>query len=100
GVTFDAGGSRFLCLTPEGEVEVETPLPGEFNVSNALAALAVAHALALDLRESAAALASAEQVPGRFESINEGQPFAVIVDYAHTPDSLENVLRAARRVTS
>jgi UDP-N-acetylmuramoyl-L-alanyl-D-glutamate--2,6-diaminopimelate ligase len=100
GVTFDGGGSRFLCLTPEGEIEVETPLPGDFNVSNALAALAVAHALALDLRQSAAALASAEQVPGRFESIHEGQPFAVIVDYAHTPDSLENVLEAARRLTS
>ena len=50
-------------------------------------------------RGAAAALASAEQVPGRFESIDEGQPFAVVVDYAHTPDSLENVLEAARRVT-
>jgi UDP-N-acetylmuramoyl-L-alanyl-D-glutamate--2,6-diaminopimelate ligase len=100
GVAFDAGGSRFLCLSPEGELEVETPLPGDFNVSNALAALAVAHALGLDLAEAAAALADAEQVPGRFESIDEGQPFAVVVDYAHTPDSLENVLRAARRITS
>jgi UDP-N-acetylmuramoyl-L-alanyl-D-glutamate--2,6-diaminopimelate ligase len=99
GVTFDANRSSFLCLTPDGEIEVETPLPGEFNVANALAALAVAHALGLDLRESARALASAEQVPGRFEAIDEGQPFGVIVDYAHTPDSLENVLRAARRLT-
>ena len=98
-VSFDAGGSRFLCLSPEGEIEVETPLPGDFNVSNALAALSVAHALGLDLRESARALASAGQVPGRFESIDEGQPFGVIVDYAHTPDSLENVLRAARPLT-
>ena len=100
GVAFDASGSRFLCLSPEGELQVETPLPGDFNVSNALAALAVAHALGLDLTEAAAALASAEQVPGRFESVDEGQPFAVVVDYAHTPDSLENVLRAARRITS
>jgi UDP-N-acetylmuramoyl-L-alanyl-D-glutamate--2,6-diaminopimelate ligase len=99
GVTFDASGSRFLCLSPEGELDVETPLPGDFNVANALAALSVAHALGLDLSESARALASAEQVPGRFESIHEGQPFAVIVDYAHTPDSLENVLAAARRLT-
>jgi UDP-N-acetylmuramoyl-L-alanyl-D-glutamate--2,6-diaminopimelate ligase len=98
-VSFDAGGCRFVCDTPEGEFGVETPLPGEFNVANALAALAVAHALGIDLREAAAALASAEQVPGRFESIDEGQPFAVVVDYAHTPDSLENVLRAARRIT-
>src|SRR5512132_937815 len=99
GVTFDTSGSRFLCLSPEGELEVETPLPGDFNVSNALAALSVAHALGLDLRASARALASAEQVPGRFESIDEGQPFGVIVDYAHTPDALENVLGAARRLT-
>jgi UDP-N-acetylmuramoyl-L-alanyl-D-glutamate--2,6-diaminopimelate ligase len=99
GVSFDTGGSRFLCLSPAGEIDIETPLPGDFNVSNALAALAVAHALGLDLRKSAAALASAEQVPGRFESIDEGQPFGVIVDYAHTPDSLENVLEAARRLT-
>jgi UDP-N-acetylmuramoyl-L-alanyl-D-glutamate--2,6-diaminopimelate ligase len=99
-VDFDASGSRFTCATPEGEIEVRIPLPGDFNVANALAALSVAHALGLDLMESAAALSSAEQVPGRFESIDEGQPFAVVVDYAHTPDSLENVLKAARRVTS
>jgi UDP-N-acetylmuramoyl-L-alanyl-D-glutamate--2,6-diaminopimelate ligase len=99
-VSFDAGGSRFRCLSPVGELEVKIPLPGEFNVANALAALSVAHALGVDLREAAAALASAEQVPGRFESIDEGQPFAVVVDYAHTPDSLENVLRAARRITA
>src|SRR4051794_20970086 len=99
GVGFDTTGSRFLCTSPVGELEVETPLPGDFNVSNALAALGVAHALGLNLQEAARALASAEQVPGRFESIDEGQPFGVIVDYAHTPDSLENVLAAARRLT-
>ena len=99
-VTFDASGSRFVCATPEGEIEVRIPLPGDFNVSNALAALSVARALGLDLAAATAALASVEQVPGRFESIDEGQPFAVVVDYAHTPDSLENVLGAARRITS
>jgi UDP-N-acetylmuramoyl-L-alanyl-D-glutamate--2,6-diaminopimelate ligase len=98
-VAFDAGGARFFCVTPDGELAVATPLPGEFNVANALAALAVVHALGIDLSEAAAALANADQVPGRFESIDEGQPFAVVVDYAHTPDSLENVLRAARRIT-
>ncbi|HEY6638444.1 MAG TPA: UDP-N-acetylmuramoyl-L-alanyl-D-glutamate--2,6-diaminopimelate ligase [Solirubrobacterales bacterium] len=98
-VVFDASGSRFACITPDGEIEVSIPLPGDFNVANALAALAVAHALGQDLAAAAAALASAEQVPGRFESIDEGQPFAVVVDYAHTPDSLENVLSAARRIT-
>jgi UDP-N-acetylmuramoyl-L-alanyl-D-glutamate--2,6-diaminopimelate ligase len=99
-VSFDASGSRFGCATPEGEIEVRIPLPGDFNVANALAALSVAHALGLDLFRAAASLASAGQVPGRFESIDEGQPFAVVVDYAHTPDSLENVLGAARRITS
>jgi UDP-N-acetylmuramoyl-L-alanyl-D-glutamate--2,6-diaminopimelate ligase len=99
-VSFDAAGSRFGCVTPEGSIDVRIPLPGDFNVANALAALAVAHALGLDLGHAAAALASVEQVPGRFESIDEGQPFAVIVDYAHTPDSMENVLAAARRLTS
>jgi UDP-N-acetylmuramoyl-L-alanyl-D-glutamate--2,6-diaminopimelate ligase len=99
GVAFDASGSRFTCVSPEGPIEVRTPLPGDFNIANALAALAVAHALGLDLHTSAEALGSAEQVPGRFESIDEGQPFGVLVDYAHTPDSLENVLAAARRIT-
>jgi UDP-N-acetylmuramoyl-L-alanyl-D-glutamate--2,6-diaminopimelate ligase len=98
-VSFDASGSRFACATLEGEIDVRIRLPGDFNVANALAALGVAQALGLDLTAAAAALASAEQVPGRFESIDEGQPFAVVVDYAHTPDSLENVLKAARRVT-
>jgi UDP-N-acetylmuramoyl-L-alanyl-D-glutamate--2,6-diaminopimelate ligase len=98
-VAFDGSGSRFTCVTPGDSIDVRIPLPGDFNVANALAALSVAHALGLDLRGAAAALASVEQVPGRFESIDEGQPFAVIVDYAHTPDSLENVLAAARRIT-
>src|SRR6266496_954615 len=58
GVTFDSSGSRFICMSPEGEIDVATPLPGDFIVSNALAALAVARALGLDLRNSAAALTS------------------------------------------
>ena len=99
-VAFDGSGSHFTCKTPDGEIAVRIPLPGDFNVANALAALGVAHALGLDLFRAAASLASAGQVPGRFESIDEGQPFAVVVDYAHTPDSLENVLGAARRITS
>jgi UDP-N-acetylmuramoyl-L-alanyl-D-glutamate--2,6-diaminopimelate ligase len=98
-VSFDASGSRFRCLSPEGEVEVETPLPGDFNVQNALAALTATHALGVDVVEAARALTSADQVPGRFESLDEGQPFGVLVDYAHTPDSLANALGAARRLT-
>ncbi|HEX2372202.1 MAG TPA: UDP-N-acetylmuramoyl-L-alanyl-D-glutamate--2,6-diaminopimelate ligase [Solirubrobacterales bacterium] len=98
-VEFDAGSTRFRCLAPDGEARVEMPLPGHFNVENALAALASASALGVGIAAGAAALLGAERVPGRFEPVDEGQPFTVLVDYAHTPDSLENVLRAARRVT-
>jgi UDP-N-acetylmuramoyl-L-alanyl-D-glutamate--2,6-diaminopimelate ligase len=99
-VSFDASGSRFRCVTPEGELDVRTPLPGDFNVANALAALGVARALGLDLNAAANALASAAQVPGRFESIDEGQPFEVVVDYAHKPLALELLLRAVRELAS
>jgi UDP-N-acetylmuramoyl-L-alanyl-D-glutamate--2,6-diaminopimelate ligase len=98
-VEFDGGSTRFRCHAPDGEARVEMPLPGHFNVENALAALASASALGVGIEAAAAALRGAERVPGRFEPVDEGQPFAVLVDYAHTPDSLENVLHAARRVT-
>jgi UDP-N-acetylmuramoyl-L-alanyl-D-glutamate--2,6-diaminopimelate ligase len=98
-VEFDAAGSRFTCLGPDGQARVEMPLPGHFNVANALAAIAAAYALGISTARSITALATAARVPGRFEPVDEGQSFAVLVDYAHTPDSLENVLRAARIVT-
>jgi len=98
-VAFDAAGASFTCVAPDGEVAMTTRLPGLFNVSNALAATAATRALGVPLETIAAALAGAERVPGRFEPVDEGQPFAVLVDYAHTPDSLANVLRAARQVT-
>jgi UDP-N-acetylmuramoyl-L-alanyl-D-glutamate--2,6-diaminopimelate ligase len=96
----ESGTTSFRCVAP-GEVEarVTMPLRGHFNVDNALAALAAAEALGIELSVGAAALADAGQVPGRFEPIDEGQDFTVVVDYAHTPDSLDNVLRAARRLT-
>ena len=97
---FDASGSHFRCITPAGEADVVLALPGHFNVENALCALASTAVLGLELDEIIAALASAERVPGRFEPIDEGQSFTVLVDYAHTPDSLENVLMAARQITA
>ncbi|MEX2106301.1 MAG: UDP-N-acetylmuramoyl-L-alanyl-D-glutamate--2,6-diaminopimelate ligase [Solirubrobacterales bacterium] len=93
--SFDAGGARFTV----GEIAVRTGLPGHFNVANALGAFAAAAALGVEAEVAAAGLAAAARVPGRFEPIDEGQGFSVLVDYAHTPDSLENVLRAARRLT-
>jgi len=88
----DAGGSTF---TVDG-LELQAPLPGRFNVLNVLGAVAAVRALGIDDATIAEALRHAVRVPGRFEPVDEGQPFAVLVDYAHTPDSLDNVLRAAR----
>ncbi len=78
---------------------VRTRLPGDFNVANALGAFAAATALGVPPEAAAAGLAEAAPPPGRLEPIDEGQAFPVLVDYAHTPDSLANVLKAARRFT-
>jgi UDP-N-acetylmuramoyl-L-alanyl-D-glutamate--2,6-diaminopimelate ligase len=83
-------GCRFTLRTPAGERELALPMPGHFNVANALGG---------ELDTIAAALERGVRVPGRFEPVDAGQDFAVLVDYAHTPDSLENVLRAARELT-
>ncbi len=97
-VEFDVMGSRFLCETPDCSVELSSRLPGLFNVQNVLAAVAAARTLGVELATVQAALPGFERVPGRFEAVDEGQDFGVLVDYAHTPDSLENVLRAARGI--
>ena len=95
-VRFDLRGSSFRV----GDTAFTLPLPGRFNVLNALAAIGAARALGVADDAIAAALPGAARVPGRFEPVDEGQPFAVLVDYAHTPDSLENVLTAARPLTA
>jgi UDP-N-acetylmuramoyl-L-alanyl-D-glutamate--2,6-diaminopimelate ligase len=87
---------RFRLLAPDGEREVTLPMPGRFNVANALGALSCVHALGASLEALVDALERGVRVPGRFEPVERGQDFAVLVDYAHTPDSLENVLLAAR----
>jgi UDP-N-acetylmuramoyl-L-alanyl-D-glutamate--2,6-diaminopimelate ligase len=83
-----------------GGIELETPLRGRFNIENVLAAVAVG--LLLDVADEAIAegIARVEGVPGRFETVDEGQPFTVVVDYSHKPGALENVLRAARDLAS
>jgi UDP-N-acetylmuramoyl-L-alanyl-D-glutamate--2,6-diaminopimelate ligase len=91
-------GCRLRLETPRGARALALPMPGRFNVANALGALAAVHALGADLDTLIAALERGVRVPGRFEPVEEGQEFAVLVDYAHTPDSLENVLRAAREL--
>jgi UDP-N-acetylmuramoyl-L-alanyl-D-glutamate--2,6-diaminopimelate ligase len=98
-VEFDLMGSRFVCETPDGELELSSPLPGLFNVQNVLGAVAAARLLRVPAEAIAASLPRFGRVPGRFEPVDEGQDFGVLVDYAHTPEALENVLAAAREVT-
>ncbi len=83
----------------DGVTPVRLGIGGLFNVYNALAAAAAAIALGLDVDRISGGLAAARSVPGRFESVERGQDFGVLVDYAHTPDELKNVLRAARKLT-
>lgn len=87
-------------VTPLGTSTLTLPLTGEFNVSNALVAAGCGLALGIPLTTVAAGLESAPQVPGRLERIDQGQPFAVFVDYAHTPDGLEKAVAAVRAVTT
>lgn len=95
-----AGGIRFRALTPRGEVALRSPLTGRFNVSNLLAALAFAHAQGINLDAAAAALGAAPGVPGRMRRVDAGQPFTVVVDYAHTADSLARVLDELRALAT
>ena len=93
-------GSRFTVTGPDGEVELGSPLRGRFNVYNLLGAFAAARAVGVSSEAAAQAVRGAGLVPGRFQPVDEGQDFAVLVDYAHTPDSLQNILQAARELTA
>jgi UDP-N-acetylmuramoyl-L-alanyl-D-glutamate--2,6-diaminopimelate ligase len=84
------------AIRPDALAGIDLKLRGRFNVENALGALAAARLLGIDDDAIARGISSLRGVPGRFEPVDEGQPFAVIVDYAHKPGALENVLRAAR----
>ena len=89
--------STFRLATPTGEEPVRLPLPGRFNVENALCAAACAHVAGLDATSIAAGLATVAPVPGRMTPVDAGQPFAVVVDYAHSPAAVEQVLDLLRR---
>jgi UDP-N-acetylmuramoyl-L-alanyl-D-glutamate--2,6-diaminopimelate ligase len=98
-VRVEGSGSRFVIEDARGgSTEVRLALPGRYNVDNALAAFATARRLGIGAETAAAALGSCRMVPGRFERIDEGQPFTVAVDFAHTPDALEKMLVAAREL--
>src|SRR6185312_1966638 len=86
-------------FTPDDDLDgIDLKLRGRFNRANALGAIWAARALGVDEDAIRRGVEAVEGVPGRFETVDAGQPFTVIVDYAHTPDSLENVLRAAREL--
>lgn len=95
-VRMDFGGTVFRLVTPGGPAEARIRLIGGHNLSNALCAAAVCGGLGIAAGDVAAGLGALEKVDGRFEPVDAGQPFYVIVDYAHTDDGLSNVLRAAR----
>jgi UDP-N-acetylmuramoyl-L-alanyl-D-glutamate--2,6-diaminopimelate ligase len=93
-------GSRFTLVTPEGDAEVRMQLIGRHNIANALTAAAlVGEVCHLSAQQIAAGLGNAPGAPGRLQPVRCGQDFAVLVDYAHTDDALENVLSALRPLT-
>jgi len=94
----DAGfhGLRFDLRHPSGKIRLESPLCGLINVYNLLSAFGAGLSLGLSPEAAAAGLAACHAVPGRFERVDEGQPFLVVVDYAHTDDALRNTIAVAR----
>jgi UDP-N-acetylmuramoyl-L-alanyl-D-glutamate--2,6-diaminopimelate ligase len=99
-IEFAPDFTRFMVCTPDGDFGVQTHLIGEFNVYNILAAVAVGVSQGLDLDDMQEGVLSVEGVVGRMERLDEGQPFAAIVDFAHTPNALENALRTLRPMTA
>ncbi len=95
-IKFSSSGTSFMLKTFWGKVPVKTRLVGKFNVYNVLAAVSVALVEGMDLHQIRSGLAELKGVAGRFEPVEMGQSFNVLVDYAHTPDSLENVLKTIR----
>lgn len=98
-VRLSMGGTEFLVNSPKGPLTINSQLVGEHNVSNMLAAIGIGLEMGMTVPMIEQAVQSVANVPGRFERINEGQPFTVVVDYAHTEDALYRLLRAAQAIT-
>ncbi len=99
-VALDAAGSTFTVVGPGGlRVPAACPLPGDFNVANALAAIAASAEVGYDAALVADGIAAGPGVPGRLERVEAGQDFVVVVDYAHKPDAVESALRTLRPLT-
>ncbi len=92
-------GTDLLACLRGGSVPVRTGLVGDFTVANVLGALAALEAVGIDRDDAAAGIAALKGVPGRMERVEAGQAFTVLVDYAHTPDSVDHVLATARKLT-
>jgi len=93
-------GATIRLETPAGAATVASRLAGEVNILNLLAAVTAAHERGVPFERLVAAIPALEPVPGRFQSVNAGQPFTVIVDYAHTDDALRNLIALARQMTA
>ena len=98
--TLTPGGAVLELETPAGSAKVTSRLAGEVNILNLLAAFTAAHARGVPFADLVAAIPSLKPVPGRFQSVDAGQPFTVIVDYAHTDDALRNLTALARQMTA
>ncbi|MFB3815228.1 MAG: UDP-N-acetylmuramoyl-L-alanyl-D-glutamate--2,6-diaminopimelate ligase [Terriglobales bacterium] len=99
-VDIGQNGTRFDMVTPEGKLPIWSPLIGRVNVYNVLAAAAAAYARDCPAKAIIDGVAALARVPGRFEKVNMGQPFTVVVDYAHTDDALRNLTTLAREFVS
>lgn len=99
-IQLNATGTSFTVVYNQETIPISVSLPGKFNVYNCLAAFCVGLKEGVPPALLSSALKGVKGVPGRFELVDEGQDFTVIVDYAHTPDGLENVLKTARGITS
>jgi len=93
-------GLQFIANTPRGKLQIASPLVGRINVYNILAAIGAAQAAGISNEIIEKGIRGLESVPGRFQRVDMGQPFLVIVDFAHTDDALENLIKTARDLNS
>lgn len=96
-IEIDVKGVKFTLITPKYSIEIENKTPGRFSVYNCLAAAAVAYAEDISKDIIKEGLINLDNVPGRSEVLNIDRPYSVIIDYAHSPDALENILNAVRQ---
>ncbi|MBI2263304.1 UDP-N-acetylmuramoyl-L-alanyl-D-glutamate--2,6-diaminopimelate ligase [Candidatus Berkelbacteria bacterium] len=94
----EPGGSLFTAITPQGQITIDLPLPGRFNLENALAAIAATTALGIDLTVIKKALEKTPTIAGRMEKIENNKGFTVLVDYAHSPDAFNKIYQTLLQI--